>query len=102
MKTWTAAEVDDLVKEGAYILDVRGLDERCDGQFVATSQCIPLGELVERLTELPAKTVPIYAHCGSGTPTGRGAQACELLESHGYTCANLSGGYKGYISYKTV
>ncbi len=97
MKTWTATDVDRLVSEGVYILDVRQPEEREGGRTIGNGVCIPLGELTSRLSELPPKTTELYVHCERG---GRSANACMVLENMGYVCHNLEGGYAAYHSIK--
>lgn len=73
-----------------YVLDVREPDEvRGELGAVPGSHLVPLGQLRDRLGELP-KDRPIVAVCRSG---GRSAQACAILEASGFTeVANLDGG----------
>jgi peroxiredoxin family protein/TusA-related sulfurtransferase/rhodanese-related sulfurtransferase len=84
-------EIDDLVKKGAILVDVREPIEREMG-FIKGSINIPLGELRERLDELP-KDEPIYVTCQVGQ---RGYLAARILKQNGYEALNLSGGYKTY------
>jgi NADPH-dependent 2,4-dienoyl-CoA reductase/sulfur reductase-like enzyme/rhodanese-related sulfurtransferase len=82
-------EVADLVARGAFVLDVREPNER-EGGVIPGSVSIPLGELRERLKELP-KDREILAHCASGQ---RSYNACRVLMQHGFTCRNLTGSFK--------
>lgn len=71
------------------LLDVR---ERPEASFVSLpgSLLIPLGELPERLGELPGPDDPIVVYCHHGV---RSARALELLEAAGFTRArHLTGG----------
>ena len=55
---------------------------------------IPLGELRDRLAELPQDQT-IYVSCQVGL---RGYLASRILEQHGYNVCNVSGGYKTYAA----
>ena len=85
-------EIDDIVKNGGYLLDVREPEERELG-FIMGSVNIPLGELRERLNELPAQQ-HIYVTCQVGL---RGYLATKILTNNGHEASNLSGGYKTYV-----
>jgi metal-sulfur cluster biosynthetic enzyme/rhodanese-related sulfurtransferase len=78
--------------EGApdlFVLDVRTPAEHRNG-YIPRAVLIPLDELEDRLSELPAKGTPMLVHCAAGA---RSAAACELLGRHGYTgLLNLAGG----------
>ena len=53
---------------------------------------IPVDELRARLAEIdPAR--PVYVMCQSAL---RSYIACRILTGHGFTCYNLSGGYRLY------
>jgi len=93
--------VEDLKKaqerrEPLFVLDVREPQEfqicRIPG-----STLIPLGELPNRLAELPSGSgaPPIVVHCKMG---GRSAKAVKLLRERGFTQArNLTGGILAWI-----
>ena len=53
---------------------------------------IPLDSLRDRLGELDPKK-PVYINCHSGL---RSYIACRILSQHGFTCYNLSGGWRFY------
>ena len=79
-----------------FVLDVREPQEfqicRIPG-----STLIPLGELSNRLAELPSgpDAPPLVVHCKMG---GRSAKAVKLLRDRGYTQArNLTGGILAWI-----
>ncbi|MYL69382.1 CoA-disulfide reductase [Halobacillus litoralis] len=86
-------EVSDLLAEGEIIVDVREQKERENG-VIEGSIHIPLGELRDRLSELPHDR-PVYVHCQVGL---RGYLATRILTHNGYQAKNLSGGYKTYES----
>lgn len=70
-----------------YVLDVRNPDEH-EAWKIPTSVNIPVHELADRLSELPADT-ELVVHCAAG---GRSAQASALLVDAGFDIAELDGG----------
>ena len=86
-------EVEDLLDQGALLVDVREPHERINGAIKGSIN-IPLGEIRERLIELPKDQI-IYVHCQVGL---RGYLATRVLKNNGYETSNLSGGYKTYES----
>ncbi|WP_042274724.1 CoA-disulfide reductase [[Clostridium] dakarense] len=84
-------EVDDIVKKGGVIIDVREEFELATGQIPGAIH-IPLGQLRDRLNEIP-KNKKLYATCQVGL---RGYVACRLLEQNGLKCSNIDGGVKTY------
>lgn len=82
-------EVPALVAAGAVVVDVREPGER-DGGVIPGSLSIPLGDLRERLDELP-KDKELLVHCASGQ---RSYNACRVLAQHGFRCRNLTGSFK--------
>ena len=86
-------EVPALVAAGAVVVDVREPGER-DGGVIPGSLSIPLGDLRDRLGELP-KGVELLVHCASGQ---RSYNACRVLTQHGYRCRNLTGSYKTWAA----
>lgn len=59
-------------------------------------QNIPLDNLREHLEDLD-RSKPVYVNCQVGL---RGYLACRILTQYGFTCFNLSGGYKFYQAVK--
>ncbi|NMH68151.1 CoA-disulfide reductase [Bacillus sp. RO3] len=84
-------EIDSIIQKGGYLLDVREPEEREFG-YITGSVNIPLGELRDRLTELP-DAQHIYVTCQVGL---RGYLATRILMNHGFKASNLSGGFKTY------
>ena len=82
-------EVPALVAAGSVVIDVREPAER-DGGVIPGSLSIPLGDLRERLGELP-KDKELLVHCASGQ---RSYNACRVLTQRGYKCRNLTGSFK--------
>lgn len=88
-------EIEDLVKNDEYILDVREEYEVSNGSIPNVVN-IPLGQLRDRLDEIP-KDRKIYVTCQVGL---RGYIACTILNQYGYNTSNIDGGYKTYSSIK--
>ncbi|WP_070119815.1 CoA-disulfide reductase [Bacillus marinisedimentorum] len=86
-------EIDEIVANGGYLIDVREPAERKFG-YIKGSKNIPLPELRERLNELPKNEV-IHVTCQVGL---RGYLATRLLTENGFTVKNLDGGWKTYSS----
>jgi rhodanese-related sulfurtransferase len=77
---------------GAAVLDVRNLDEY-DAVHVPGVVLIPLGELVERVDEVPTgSALPVI--CRSGA---RSRQAAAWLRGHGIDAVNVTGGTLAWI-----
>lgn len=84
-------EVRELVKNGAFIIDVRERNEY-ELSHIEGALNIPLSEIRERLNEVP-KDRPVYLHCRSGQ---RSYNACLLLKHMGFdNIFNISAGYMG-------
>lgn len=84
-------EIDQLIADGALLVDVRDSHERDNG-FIPGSINIPLGELRDRLNEIP-KDETVYVSCQVGL---RGYLASQILNLNGFKAVNVSGGYKTY------
>lgn len=82
---------DELDSTPAYILDVREPHEFRAGAIEGSIN-IPLGQLRQRIGELPAAK-EIWVTCAVGQ---RGYYACRILAQHGLKARNLSGGYTTY------
>ncbi|BDZ55733.1 rhodanese-like domain-containing protein [Agromyces marinus] len=81
------APADAHADADAFILDVREDDELARARL-EDARHIPLGELVERLDEVPRdRTVYVLCHVG-----GRSAQAAQYLEAQGVDAVNITGG----------
>jgi CoA-disulfide reductase len=88
-------EVDDLIEEGAFMIDVRTEKEHAEGK-IEGSKNIPLDDLRNRLGELP-KDETILITCQVGL---RGYLASRILQQNGFKVKNLTGGYKTYSIFK--
>jgi NADPH-dependent 2,4-dienoyl-CoA reductase/sulfur reductase-like enzyme/rhodanese-related sulfurtransferase len=82
---------NELTTTAALLLDVREPAEFQRGCLEGSIN-IPLGQLRERLEELPCDR-EIWVNCGVGQ---RAYYACRLLSQHGFRVKNLSGGYHTY------
>lgn len=81
-------------EQGAAVLDVREPQEYVDGH-VPGAKLIPLGQLGQRLQEVPDGR-PLYVICATG---GRSlAAATALLNQAGVDAVNVAGGTKGWIA----
>lgn len=89
-------EVEGLPHDDSVVLlDVRTAGEYQSGHLEGFLN-IPLDNLREHLEELD-RSKPMYVNCQVGL---RGYLACRILAQHGFTCFNLSGGYKFYQAVK--
>ena len=89
-------QVEQLAKDGAYLLDVRSPLEFSTGHFPGAVN-IEVDELRQRLAEINvSKDTPIYVNCQVGL---RAYIAIRILKANGYTSLfNVSGGYSTYKS----
>jgi peroxiredoxin family protein/TusA-related sulfurtransferase/rhodanese-related sulfurtransferase len=84
-------EINDILANGGYLIDVREPIER-DMGMIERSVNIPLGELRERLDEIPrGQDIQVYCQVGL-----RGYLATRILMQAGFKVKNLDGGYKTY------
>ncbi|MGG4341922.1 CoA-disulfide reductase [Paenibacillus lautus] len=86
-------EINDLVENGATLIDVREPKEREAG-YIPGSINIPLNDLRSRLKELPENET-LYVTCQVGL---RGYLAARILNEHGFRVKNLDGGWKTYAA----
>ncbi|MET0729244.1 MAG: rhodanese-like domain-containing protein [Acidimicrobiales bacterium] len=77
---------------GAPLIDVREDDEYAEAR-VPGAQHIPLGDVVERVDELPTD-VTVYVICARG---GRSAKAVGFYRAQGIDAVNVAGGTLGWI-----
>ncbi|MBT2689002.1 CoA-disulfide reductase [Bacillus sp. ISL-47] len=84
-------EIDDIIREGGYLLDVRTVKEFENGH-IAGAVNIDLDQLRDRLAELPQDKT-IHINCQVGL---RGYLASRILKQNGFRVKNLTGGYKTY------
>jgi len=79
--------------EGVFLLDVREPDE-VEAWAYPIGVNIPLGQLGDRLDEIP-KDVTIVVACHVG---GRSAAAAQALSEAGRTAENLTGGAVAWVA----
>ncbi|MEO7455919.1 MAG: rhodanese-like domain-containing protein [Gemmatimonadaceae bacterium] len=76
-------------RDDVKVIDVRGSAEWSAGHMPGVPN-IPLGQLPDRLAEVP-KDTPIVLHCQGG---GRSSIAASILKANGFTdVSNLTGGF---------
>ncbi|OFE17124.1 rhodanese [Humibacillus sp. DSM 29435] len=81
------------VADDAVVIDVRETNEWVAGHAPGAIH-IPLGDLPERLGDLPdTDSGPVAVVCRSG---GRSGQAVAWLTQQGFDVANLEGGMKAW------
>lgn len=85
----SAAELSEKLKNGKrpLVVDVRQPDEYRRGH-ISGAKLIPLGELSQRLSELP-KDKEVVCVCASGN---RSRSATKMLVREGYDAVNMNGG----------
>jgi len=78
-------------RDDQQLLDVRTPGEAARGTIPGALN-IPLDDLRERMGEVP-RDAELLVFCQVGL---RGYLACRILSQNGYTCRNLTGGYRTY------
>ena len=91
MKVIYPEQVEGLLKNGAFFLDV-SMKEEIDMGTIPGSVSVPLDGLREQLYKIP-RDKPVYVFCRVGL---RGYVASRILRQHGFDAYNLSGGYRSY------
>lgn len=86
-------QVTDL-PDDALMVDVREPDEWAAGHAPGALH-IPLGEVPERLDELPETDEPLPVVCRSG---GRSLRAVQWLVQQGFDVVNVDGGMRAWGS----
>ena len=86
--TWDEALRLAVEDDGVALLDTRTAGENARGGIEGAWH-IPVDELRGRLDELP-RDKRLLVFCASGL---RSYVACRILSQHGFTCANIAGGY---------
>ena len=84
-------EIDEIVENGGYLIDVRSPQEVARGAIKGSIN-IPVDELRDRLAEIPTDK-DLYLTCQVGM---RGYLATRILEGNGISVKNLDGGYNLY------
>ena len=91
VKTVQWHEIDDIVANGGYLIDVRDPGEVARGAIKGAVN-IPVNDLRKRLDEIP-RDKDVYVSCQVGL---RGYLAERILAGNGIKVKNLDGGYKLY------
>lgn len=88
-------QLSEALQAGAILLDVRNPDE-WEAARVPGVPLIPLGELPERLDDVPAAPAgaALYVICAAGA---RSAKAVEFLAATGIEAINVAGGTNGWV-----
>src|SRR5262245_41532374 len=85
-------QLADRLADGAVLIDVREPDEYLGGH-VPSARLVPLGEVPERLAEIPTDRT-VYFICARG---GRSRRAAEFSAPHGVDAVNVDGGTMGWL-----
>jgi len=80
--------VEQKIKAGAVIVDVRSQDEFADEHFPKALN-IPVNELAARAGEIGPKDKPVVLYCASGA---RSAMGARILKSLGFADVVNAGG----------
>lgn len=88
----TVDELQAVLAEGATVVDVREAEEYRVAR-VPGAVLIPLGEVADRLGEIPTDS-RVYMICAKG---GRSMAAAEFLRAAGTDAVNVSGGTDAWI-----
>jgi rhodanese-related sulfurtransferase len=83
----------DAYAQGVTLIDVRNPDEY-EEAHLAGAVLIPLGELEDRVDEVP-KDTSVYVICAAG---GRSLRATHALVGAGYDAVSVAGGTKGWVA----
>lgn len=84
----SGASVEQKIKAGAVVVDVRSVDEYQDEHFPKALN-IPVNELSSRAGEIGSKDKAIVLYCASGS---RSAMGARILKSLGFTDVVNAGG----------
>jgi rhodanese-related sulfurtransferase len=84
-------------REDVFLLDVREPAEVAEWAYPIGVN-IPLGQLGERIEELPARDVTIVVACHTGV---RSAAAAHALSEAGWRAENLTGGAVAWVAGET-
>jgi rhodanese-related sulfurtransferase len=85
-------ELDRRLTAGARLIDVRQPDEFAHFR-VPGATSIPLGEIPDRLDEIP-RDETVYLICGGG---GRSGRVAAFLNAQGFDTVNVAGGSRGWV-----
>ncbi len=89
----SVADAAAMRDDGAFVLDVREPDEWAAGH-IAGATLIPLGQLPDRLGEVPAgRTLVVVCRTGN-----RSAQGRDILLQAGFAATSMAGGMTDWIA----
>ncbi|MFC4854786.1 rhodanese-like domain-containing protein [Actinophytocola glycyrrhizae] len=91
--TVTVPDLPEPLPDDVTLLDVREPDEWAAGHAPGAVH-IPMGELAERLGDLPADN-EVYVVCRSG---GRSARVTAYLNANGWDAKNVDGGMQSWAA----
>lgn len=91
MREITVDEVEDVLGQGALVVDVREPQEYADAHVPGVVP-IPLGQLPQRASGLDREN-PVYLICASGS---RSAVARDVLLEAGFDAHNVAGGTRAW------
>jgi rhodanese-related sulfurtransferase len=77
-------DFSDLLKKGAFVIDVRTREEFYAGHYPG-SENIPLDDITQRVQEIRVKQKPVIVVCRSGA---RSSAAAEILRNAGLQVYN--------------
>jgi len=84
-------DVEYVLEQRPFLVDVRTSEEFAAGH-IPDAVLIPVDELRNRITELPAdRQIAVYCQVGQ-----RGYLATRILRQKGFNAVNIGGGYKTY------
>jgi len=89
-----ARDLDDLVREGWTVVDVRTAEEHSAGAIPGSIN-VPIDALRDRLDTLGSAPVVVYCEVGQ-----RGHTATALMQELGIKARNLDGGYQTWMASK--
>lgn len=91
-------EVDELVKQGVTLIDLRRTEERKALGYIKSSLSIPLETLRNEMATLPLDK-PLIVYCQSGVRSYNGER---ILKQAGYEVHNLDGSFATYALAKAA
>lgn len=84
----TNTSIEDLINQGAAVIDVR-TEEEFEDEHYPNARCIPVDQIAERANEIGPKDKPVVLYCASGA---RSAYAARILKMMGFTQVYNAGG----------
>ncbi|TSC54699.1 MAG: thiosulfate sulfurtransferase [Parcubacteria group bacterium LiPW_30] len=98
MKNIKSEEIEEIIANGAVVLDVRTEDEFSEG-YIPGAINMEIGEMSEEEIEKLDKEKTYLLYCRSG---GRSSRAAQMLDFLGFkNVYNLEGGYMEWVKKKS-